>query len=106
MTFSETMKELNGYETITTFWNDFSIADKFGEEAIIDTFKRSKYWIEDYKYWTELVLVLNHKIWYWYEQNEKTAGVYNVLWETAIKMFFGKYEENAEAVEYYYRVLD
>ena len=28
--------ELNGYEPITTFWQDFSIADKFGNNAIAD----------------------------------------------------------------------
>lgn len=26
--------ELNGYEPITTFWQDFSIADKFGNNAM------------------------------------------------------------------------
>lgn len=37
MTFKEFMQE-NGYETQTTFWEDFSNADKFGESAIRDTF--------------------------------------------------------------------
>ena len=31
----------NGYEMKTTFWQDFSIADAFGEEAIQDTYDRS-----------------------------------------------------------------
>ena len=31
----------NGYETKTTFWEDFTIADAFGVDAINDTFKRS-----------------------------------------------------------------
>lgn len=34
--------ELNGYEPITTFWQDFSIADKFGIAAIEDTYRRVK----------------------------------------------------------------
>lgn len=29
MTFKEFMKEI-GYDLITTFWEDFSIADKYG----------------------------------------------------------------------------
>ena len=63
MTFREFMLE-NGYELQTTFWNDFSIADRFGLSAIQDTFNRAfKEWKENYKYLTELVLVLNHKIW-------------------------------------------
>ena len=62
MTFREFMLE-NGYELQTTFWNDFSIADRFGLSAIQDTFNRAfKEWKENYKYLTELVLVLNHKI--------------------------------------------
>ncbi len=30
-----------GYEQKTTFWMDFSIADKFGIAAIKDTYKRA-----------------------------------------------------------------
>ena len=32
---------VNGYETFTTFWQDFTIADRFGVSAIKDTFKRA-----------------------------------------------------------------
>ncbi len=39
MTFREFMQE-NGYELQTTFWEDFSIADRFGLIAILDTFSR------------------------------------------------------------------
>ena len=59
MTFREFMKE-NGYEVKTTFWEDFSIAERFGLSAIQDTFNRAfKEWKEDYEFLTELVLVLN-----------------------------------------------
>ena len=58
MTFRELMAE-NGYELQTTFWNDFSIADRFGIEAINDTYKRAfSEWKDNYKYLTELILVL------------------------------------------------
>lgn len=84
MTWAEHMRDLNGYEVFTTFWEDFSIADKFGISAVKDTFNRAfKEWKKDYKYLTELVLVLNHKIWYHYEKNEPLARVYNELWEKA-----------------------
>lgn len=67
MTFREFMRE-NGYELQTTFWEDFSIADRFGLSAIKDTFKRAfEGWKDNYKYLTELILVLNHKIWQYYE---------------------------------------
>lgn len=38
MTFQEFMQE-NGYDLITTFWEDFSIADKYGIAGVKDTYK-------------------------------------------------------------------
>ena len=62
MTFREFMRE-NGYELQTTFWEDFSIADRFGLSAIQDTFKRAfEEWKNNYKYLTELILVRKHSI--------------------------------------------
>lgn len=43
MTFNEFMKSTFGVESCTTFWDDFSIADRFGINAVKDTYKRSKY---------------------------------------------------------------
>lgn len=40
MTFKEFMQE-NGYDLITTFWEDFSIADKYGIAGVKDTYKRA-----------------------------------------------------------------
>ena len=58
------IEAFNGYKTITSFWSDFSIADHFGEKGIKDTFQKVfEEWKGNYKYLTELVLVLNHKIW-------------------------------------------
>lgn len=83
MTFREFMQE-NGYKVQTTFWEDFTIADVFGLSAIQDTFNRAfTEWKEDYKFLTELVLVLNHKIWQYYERKPEVAALYNTLWEQA-----------------------
>ena len=77
-----TIEELTGYKPCTTFYTDFSIADKFGVSAIQDTYKRAfNEWKTNYKYVTELVMVLNWKIWRWYEQNNEYAELYNRLWE-------------------------
>ena len=40
MTFKEFMKEV-GYDLMTTFWEDFSIADKYGIAGVKDTYKRA-----------------------------------------------------------------
>ena len=83
MTFREFMRE-NGYELQITFWDDFSIADLFGLSAIQDTFNRAfKEWQEDYKFLTELVMVLNHKIWQYHEKKPEFATLYNTLYREA-----------------------
>lgn len=54
-----------GYETFTTFWEDFSIADVFGTNAIEDTYNRAfNEWRNNYQYLTELVMILNWKLYH------------------------------------------
>lgn len=74
----------NGYETFTTFWQDFTIADKFGVDAVQDTFNRAfNEWKHDYKYLTELTLILNLKLWEWYhKKDDKMYNVYFNAWST------------------------
>ena len=68
----------------TTFWMDFSIADAFGKSAVQDTFDRAfEEWKHDYRYLTDLVMTLNHKIWQHYEKGSPLAELYNTLWEKA-----------------------
>ena len=68
----------------TTFWQDFSIADAFGPDAVQDTFDRAYgEWKRDYRYLTDLVMVLNHKIWQWYGKNDALARLYDRLWKEA-----------------------
>ena len=76
------IEELCGYKPITTFWEDFSIADNFGFAAVCDTYNRAfQEWKHDYKYLTELVMVLNWKIWQHHEHNKLLAELYYSLWE-------------------------
>ena len=96
---------VNGYETKTTFWEDFSIADMFGIEAVKDTYNRAfEGWKENYIYFTELVMVLNWKIWQHYETNEPLARVYNDLWEQADEYACENLKD--EEAEYFFRVTD
>ena len=94
-----------GYTPQTTFWEDFSIADPFGLEAVQDTFNRAfEEWKSDHIYLTELVLVLNWKIWQHYESNEALARLYNTLWETADAYACDNLE--GEELAYFYRTTD
>lgn len=75
---------VDGYETITSFYSDFSAADELGSKAIKDTFNRVfDEWRYDYKYLTELAMVLNWKIWEHYSNNELYTKVYSDLWAIA-----------------------
>lgn len=99
------IEEMTGYKPLTTFWSDFSIAEKSGMGAVKDTFKRAfEEWKDNYKFLTELVMVLNHKIWQWYEKNEALARVYNSLWEEADN--YGCENLKGEELEYFYETLD
>lgn len=41
--------EFCGYKPITTFWQDFSIAEKFGDRAIENTYQKVKSeWKDNY----------------------------------------------------------
>lgn len=83
MNFRELMHEKD-YKLKTTFWDDFSIADMFGERNIRDTYNRAfDGWKDNYIYLTELVMVLNHKIWQHYESNKEIAALYDELWRFA-----------------------
>ena len=99
------MELLNGYKMTTTFWEDFSIADRFGVAAVKDTFNRAfEEWKNDYVYLTELVIVLNHKIWQWYQVNDNLAMLYNNLWEKA-DAYACEHLEGDE-LKFFYEVTD
>ena len=56
----------------TTFDMDFAIADRFGVNAVKDTYNRAfKEWKTDARYLTELVMVLNHRCWLWYSKGRQ-----------------------------------
>lgn len=59
----------------TTFDMDFMIADRFGVNAVKDTFNRAfTEWRGDARYLTELVMVLNHRCWLWYEKGHNALS--------------------------------
>ena len=104
--FTRGLAETNGYETISTFYGDLTIAEEMGGAAgVRETFDRvNKEWRHDYRYYTEFVLALNWKIWEWYKTNEPLAAVYNELWEQADKWACDNL--TGEAAEHYYNVTD
>lgn len=99
------IEEMTGYKPITTFYMDFSIAEQYGIQAIKDTYTRAfDEWQKDYKYITELVMVLNWKIYEHYKTNKKLAEVYNDLWEELDSWVCENFNE--EELSYYLRITD
>ena len=107
--FSASLKpflDMTGYEPKTTFWMDFSIADRFGVSAVKDTFKRAfNEWKTDYVYLTELVMMLNWKIWQHHDMGRMDlAKVYDELWREADQWALENLKDEEKA--YYIQVLD
>lgn len=100
------IEEQTGYKPITTFYLDFSIAEKFGVEGVIDTYKRCLQTAVSmgYKALTEFVMVLNWKIWEHYQTNEPLAKVYNDLWKEADEYAMEHLKGNE--LSYYYKTTD
>lgn len=90
----------------TTFCMDFTIADKFGIEAIKDTYNRAfKEWKDNHEYLTALVIVLNHKIWEHYEKhNDEHARLYDELWRGADTYAMEHLKD--DELQYYLNVTD
>lgn len=104
MTINDFASEM-GYEIKTTFWDDFGIAERFGTSAIKDTYKRAfNEWKTNHIYLTELVMVLNWKIWQWNEKNDEYAKVYNDLWGKADA--YACENLTGEELDYFYSTTD
>lgn len=78
------IERMTGYKPMTTCYMDFSIAESFGETAILDTYVSLMEQMKcDYRWLTEFVMALNWKIWEHCETNERLAKLYDSLWEHA-----------------------
>ena len=91
----------------TTFWTDFTIADRFGLAAVEDTYRRAfAEWQSDVRYFAELALTLNHKIWeHWAaDENSPFAELYNRLWNEANDWAWNHYTDEEQT--FYYHVTD
>lgn len=70
------------YKFESSFWEEFSIAENYGGDAV-----RKHYdlvfsqWKDNLKFLTELVLVLNIKIFIWYGVDDSIGKMYDQLWK-------------------------
>ena len=101
------IEEETGYKPQTTFWQDFAIADIFGERAIIDTVVRAaRDWHDNAVYITELSLVLNHRGWMHYHAKRKQyADLYFSAWEWLTGKIVNEWL-TGDDLAYYYETTD
>lgn len=106
MTFAQYMEMKSGYQVKTTFFDDFSIADMFGEKAVKDTYKRAfKGWKTNVEFITEMVLVLNEKCWYHYGRgNEDLSRLYADLYHELNDWCYDNLK--GDDLDYYFRTTD
>lgn len=90
----------------TTFWDDFSIADIFGARAVKDTYRRVfEEWRDSYLYLTDLVVVLNHKLWQHYNAgNMELAKLYDEFYREANTYAYDTLK--GDELTYFWRVCD
>ena len=94
------------YELKTTFWYDFTTADRFGAVAIKDTYKRAfGEWKNNHIYLTELSMVLNWKLWEHYRKNNmEIAKLYDELWRKTDTYAYETLKDNE--LDYYMSTTD
>lgn len=103
--FYQQILEQTGYTPKTTFWTDFSVAEWFGEKAIRDTYKRAfNEWKSNIEYLTELVMILNWKIFQLYDINPLFAKIYDELWQKSDKYCMDNL--TGKELEYYLKTTD
>ena len=109
MSFFESMCRATGYKPQTTFWQDFAIAEQYAVRGVRETYERiMNEWSDNYIYLTELVMVLNWNIWYWYAGESCYAKdlteVYNELWDKTSEYALDHLKD--DELDYYLRTVD
>ena len=107
MDYFEQICEMTDYQPITTFWRDFTIGEYVsGIAGVQDTFNRIfKEEKDHYIYLTELVMVLNWKIWEkHYEGDQELEKVYYDLWAKADGYACENLKD--EELSYFFRTTD
>lgn len=100
-----TIEEQTGYKVKTTFYTDFSIAERYGVDAIRSTFEQSfEEWNDNCKYVTELCMVLNWKMFRWFENNDELFNLYKELYTRLDRWCIENLK--GDDLEYYYKTTD
>ena len=97
-----------------TFVSDFAIADWYGKSEVKETYKRVKeQWLGDYKAFTEVVIALNMLSWandalrkQGFDGRDEFISLYSDMYYKARDDFYGRYDGNEEACNYFFEMTD
>lgn len=93
------------YQFLSTFWEEFSISDKYGCDGIRKHYVEVFYqWKDNYKFLTELTLVLNLKTWSWFGFNDDLGKTYDELWK--LNDAYAMDHLKGDELDYYITTLD
>ena len=76
------LEKMLDYKFESTFWEEFSIAEDYGAEGVKEHYDLVfEQWKDNLKFLTELVLVLNIKIFIWYGVDDSIGKMYDQRWK-------------------------
>lgn len=116
--FKQPLKDF-GYQSFTTFYSDLTLAECCsGINGVKETIKNViNSWLDDYEYFTEFVMAINHKsheVYYRQENNlpmpngkvEDYLEFYSNEFYKLQDLFYAHYKGNNTALQYYFETTD
>jgi len=99
------LEKMLDFKFESTFWEEFSIAEDYGVDGVKEHYNLVfPQWKDNLKYLTELVLVLNIKLFLWFKVDDDLGRMYEKLW-----METDQYALNTlkgDELHYYLHTLD
>ena len=93
------------YKFESTFWEEFSIAENYGRDAVKEHYDLVfSQWKDNIKFLTELVLVLNLKLFIWFKVDDDLGKMYEDLYVDADAYALSSFE--GDDLHYYLSTLD
>ena len=87
----QSFEKMLDYKFESSLWEEFSIAEDYGAEGVKEHYKVVfDQWKDNLKFLTELVLVLNIKIFLWYGVDDTIGLTYDQLWKETDGYSVGK----------------
>ena len=99
------LEKMLDYKFETTFWEEFSIAENYGVNAVKEHYDLVfPQWRDNIRFLTELVLVLNLKLFIWFGVDDDLGKLYEALYMDADTYALSTFEGND--LDYYLHTLD